>query len=104
MGADNLRSFHRWQRWRGIATLVPIAVVDRLGPSLYATAGVAGQALGACADSGIGGKDAAGTNAAGVDLSAWPQIAVVLDGAAGGTGLARPVNARTVECETVATV
>jgi nicotinate-nucleotide adenylyltransferase len=46
MGADNLRSFHRWQRWRGIAELVPIAVVDRLGPSLYARASVAGQALG----------------------------------------------------------
>ena len=45
MGADNLRSFHRWQKWRGIADLVPIAVVDRLGPSLYATAGTAGQAL-----------------------------------------------------------
>ena len=45
MGADNLRSFHRWQRWRGIAELVPIAVVDRLGPSLYASASAAGQAL-----------------------------------------------------------
>jgi nicotinate-nucleotide adenylyltransferase len=45
MGADNLRSFHRWQNWRGIADLVPIAVVDRLGPSLYATAGIAGQTL-----------------------------------------------------------
>jgi nicotinate-nucleotide adenylyltransferase len=45
MGADNLRSFHRWQKWRGIAELLPIAVVDRVGPSLYATAGVAGQAL-----------------------------------------------------------
>ena len=45
MGADNLRSFHRWQRWRGIAMLVPIAVVDRLGPSLYARAGVTSQAL-----------------------------------------------------------
>jgi nicotinate-nucleotide adenylyltransferase len=45
MGADNLRSFHRWQRWRGIAGLVPIAVVDRLGPSLYASASAAGQAL-----------------------------------------------------------
>jgi len=45
MGADNLRSFHRWQRWRGIANLAPIAVVDRVGPSLYATAGTAGQAL-----------------------------------------------------------
>lgn len=45
MGADNLRSFHRWQRWRGIAALVPIAIVDRLGPSLYATASAAGQAF-----------------------------------------------------------
>jgi nicotinate-nucleotide adenylyltransferase len=43
MGADNLRSFHRWQRWREIATMVPIAIVDRLGPSLYATASAAGQ-------------------------------------------------------------
>lgn len=45
MGADNLRHFHRWQNWRGIANLVPIAVIDRLGPSLYAPGGVAGQAL-----------------------------------------------------------
>ena len=45
MGADNLRSFHRWRNWRKIAASVPIAVVDRLGPSLYATAGVAAQAL-----------------------------------------------------------
>jgi nicotinate-nucleotide adenylyltransferase len=45
MGADNLRSFHRWQRWRDIARLVPIVVIDRLGPSLYSTAGAAGQAL-----------------------------------------------------------
>jgi nicotinate-nucleotide adenylyltransferase len=45
MGADNLRHFHRWQRWRDIAELVPIAVVDRLGPSLYSAAGITGQAL-----------------------------------------------------------
>jgi nicotinate-nucleotide adenylyltransferase len=45
MGADNLRSFHRWEKWRGIAAMVPIAVVDRLGPSLYATASIAGQTL-----------------------------------------------------------
>jgi nicotinate-nucleotide adenylyltransferase len=45
MGADNLRSFHRWQNWRGIAKRVPIVVVDRLGPSLYAAASPAGQAL-----------------------------------------------------------
>jgi nicotinate-nucleotide adenylyltransferase len=46
MGADNLRSFHRWQKWRGIAALVPIAVIDRLGPSLYAMGSVASHALG----------------------------------------------------------
>jgi nicotinate-nucleotide adenylyltransferase len=45
MGADNLRSFHRWQKWRRIADLVPIAVIDRVGPSLYASAGTAGRAL-----------------------------------------------------------
>jgi nicotinate-nucleotide adenylyltransferase len=45
MGADNLRSFHRWQKWRAIAGLVPIAVVDRVGPSLYAGASMAAQAL-----------------------------------------------------------
>ena len=45
MGADNLRGFSRWQKWRAIADLVPIAVVDRVGPSLYASASVAGQAL-----------------------------------------------------------
>jgi nicotinate-nucleotide adenylyltransferase len=45
MGADNLRSFHRWQNWRGIAELLPIAVVDRLGPSLYASGSTAAHAL-----------------------------------------------------------
>jgi nicotinate-nucleotide adenylyltransferase len=45
MGADNLRSFHRWQRWREIVKLVPFVVIDRLGPSLYAGASPAGQAL-----------------------------------------------------------
>jgi nicotinate-nucleotide adenylyltransferase len=45
MGADNLRSFYRWQKWREIANLVPMAVVDRMGSSLYASSGRAGQAL-----------------------------------------------------------
>jgi nicotinate-nucleotide adenylyltransferase len=45
MGADNLRSFHRWQKWRRIAELVPIVVIDRLGPSLYAAASPAGNVL-----------------------------------------------------------
>lgn len=34
MGADNLRSFHRWQRWRLIMHAIPIAVVDRPGSTL----------------------------------------------------------------------
>ncbi|WP_309082664.1 nicotinate-nucleotide adenylyltransferase [Chelativorans sp.] len=34
MGADSLRSFHRWERWRKIAQSVPIAVVDRPGATL----------------------------------------------------------------------
>lgn len=29
MGADNLRQFHRWHRWREIAASVPIAVIAR---------------------------------------------------------------------------
>src|SRR5581483_8888181 len=45
MGADNLCSFPRWQNWRGIAGLMPMAVVDRMGSSLYATGGRAAQAL-----------------------------------------------------------
>lgn len=36
MGADNLASFHRWQRWRDIADLVPMAVIDRPGSTLRA--------------------------------------------------------------------
>src|SRR4029079_17620906 len=39
MGADNLRSFYRWQSWRRIANLMPMAVVDRMGSSFYATGG-----------------------------------------------------------------
>jgi nicotinate-nucleotide adenylyltransferase len=31
MGADNVATFHRWQHWREIAALVPIAIVDRAG-------------------------------------------------------------------------
>ncbi|MEW6256213.1 MAG: nicotinate-nucleotide adenylyltransferase [Pseudomonadota bacterium] len=46
MGADNLTHFHRWQRWRALADAVPIAVVDRMGESLSATASRAARALG----------------------------------------------------------
>jgi nicotinate-nucleotide adenylyltransferase len=45
MGADNLVGFHRWKRWRDIADLVPIAVIDRPGATLAATRSRAGEAL-----------------------------------------------------------
>jgi nicotinate-nucleotide adenylyltransferase len=45
MGADNLASFHRWQGWREIARLMPIAVIDRPGATLRAISGPAGRAL-----------------------------------------------------------
>jgi nicotinate-nucleotide adenylyltransferase len=34
MGADSLRDFHRWERWRQIAETFPIAVIDRPGATL----------------------------------------------------------------------
>jgi nicotinate-nucleotide adenylyltransferase len=34
MGADNLKSFHHWQRWRHIAEMLPIAIIDRPGSTL----------------------------------------------------------------------
>ena len=81
MGADNLRSFHRWQKWRGIAAMVPIAVVDRLGPSLYARQRRRPGA-GARPHPGDGGEVAAGPQAPGLDLPARPEIAAVVHGAA----------------------
>ncbi|MGL4239542.1 MAG: nicotinate-nucleotide adenylyltransferase [Beijerinckiaceae bacterium] len=45
MGADNLIQFHRWQGWREIARLMPIAVVDRPGATLRSMASRTAQAL-----------------------------------------------------------
>jgi nicotinate-nucleotide adenylyltransferase len=45
MGADNLAGFHRWQRWREMADLAPIAVVDRPGSTLRACRAPAAVAL-----------------------------------------------------------
>lgn len=38
MGADNLSQFPRWQRWQRIVAAMPIAVVDRPGYGLTASA------------------------------------------------------------------
>jgi nicotinate-nucleotide adenylyltransferase len=43
MGADNLKDFHRWRNWRGIAEVLPIAVIDRGGVGLSASASPAAQ-------------------------------------------------------------
>ncbi|MCP8940698.1 nicotinate-nucleotide adenylyltransferase [Alsobacter sp. SYSU M60028] len=47
MGADNLAGFHRWRRWREIAALTPIAVIDRPGATLRAASAPAARALAA---------------------------------------------------------
>lgn len=45
MGADSLAGFHRWQKWRAIARMVPMAVIDRPGATLKATTAKAAQVL-----------------------------------------------------------
>jgi nicotinate-nucleotide adenylyltransferase len=45
MGADNLRQFHRWRDWQGIAALLPIAVIDRGAAGLRALASPAAAAM-----------------------------------------------------------
>lgn len=45
MGADNLGSFHKWDRWRTIADLVPIAVIDRPGSTVSPNSTAATHAL-----------------------------------------------------------
>jgi nicotinate-nucleotide adenylyltransferase len=45
MGADNLTQFNRWRSWQKIASLVPIAVIDRPSDSLRASASPAAQRL-----------------------------------------------------------
>ena len=89
MGADNLGSFHRWQRWRGIARLVPIAVVDRGGhrapsprrpPSPWRA--------GACPRRRPSRLPR--HRAAGLGVPARAEVAAVLDRAAAAGGAARP--------------
>ena len=42
MGSDNLAQFHRWRDWRGIARMMPIAVIARPG---YDGAAIASPAM-----------------------------------------------------------
>jgi nicotinate-nucleotide adenylyltransferase len=45
MGGDSFSDFHRWQRWREIAALVPMAIYARPGSGVRAPLGHAGTAL-----------------------------------------------------------
>jgi len=45
MGADNLVDFHRWERWRDIAAMVPLAVYVRPGSARRAPVSLAANAL-----------------------------------------------------------
>jgi nicotinate-nucleotide adenylyltransferase len=45
MGSDNLLQFHRWERWREIATMAPIAVINRPGSLAAPLTAVAAQTL-----------------------------------------------------------
>ena len=45
MGSDNLASFHRWNEWRQIARMMPIAVIDRPGSTYRAVASPAANWL-----------------------------------------------------------
>ncbi|SEQ26322.1 nicotinate-nucleotide adenylyltransferase [Devosia sp. YR412] len=45
MGADNLVDFNRWERWRNIAAMVPMAVYVRPGSSRKAPASMAANYL-----------------------------------------------------------
>ncbi|MEM8665469.1 MAG: nicotinate-nucleotide adenylyltransferase [Pseudomonadota bacterium] len=47
MGADNLAGLHRWQKWRDIMGLVPVAVIDRPGASMAALNSVAARTFAA---------------------------------------------------------
>ncbi|MCC6949503.1 MAG: nicotinate-nucleotide adenylyltransferase [Bradyrhizobiaceae bacterium] len=47
IGADILAEFHRWKRWRELAGLIPIAVIDRGGWTAKAAASPAARTLAA---------------------------------------------------------
>lgn len=45
MGSDNLAGFHRWNEWRAIARMMPIAIIDRPGSTHSAMASPAANWL-----------------------------------------------------------
>lgn len=47
MGADSMASLHHWRCWRDIMRRIPVAVIDRPGQTLAATASVAARTFAA---------------------------------------------------------
>ena len=45
MGADNLATLHRWQKWQDIMRRVPVAVINRPGASMAALSSPAARAF-----------------------------------------------------------
>ena len=86
MGADNLRSFHRWQNWRGIAAMHADCGDRPSGAEPLRDR--QHRRPGACAGpySGDGRPLAPGPDTAGLGLSARPEVAALLDRTARITG------------------
>ena len=79
MGADNLRDFHRWQRWRQIALTFPIAVIDRPGSTLSFLSSVVAKTFDyARVDEGDAPTPGAHARA-GLDLHPRPALVAVVD-------------------------
>ena len=81
MGADNLASFDRWQRWREIFTMVPIVVVDRPGWRLKALGLQGGPGLRRGQAARDGGRRPGPSAGARLDLPHGTAVPRVLDGA-----------------------
>ena len=79
MGADNLRDFHRWQRWRQIALTFPIAVIDRPGATLVLPVVGRGQDLRLCPRRRGRRADPGAHARAGLDLHPRPALVAVVE-------------------------
>ena len=84
MGADILSQLPQWQRWRGIAELVPFAVIDRPGATWPTLEHPCRALAGAAPDCRIGGGASAGDRAPSLALPARPAGRPLLDAAAAG--------------------
>ena len=80
MGADNMVDFHRWERWRDIAAMVPIAVYVRPGSSRRAPASRAATALARYRIDEADAGRLASLRAARLGLSARPDVVAVFLG------------------------